>query len=438
MSFFAESDGEESIVKKRGKIIVIAILVLVVIAGIAAVSIAVWKKRTAGVPVTVEKVEKGKIISIVTANGKVEARTKVNISADVMGKILKIPVVEGQRVEQGQLLVEIDRAQVEAQVAQMRAALTSAKFDRQQAAIEFEREERLLKLNLVSQAEYDLARTTLDRATAAVRQCEANLDQSLNQLGKYTILSPMAGTITQLNSKVGENVIVGTMNNPGTVIMVISGLAEIVVKAEVDETDIASVALGQKVEIALDAFPDKKFQGTVTEIGNAAKTSGVGQQEVTNFEVTVLITDKIPGIKPGMNATVDVTTNTRESTLKVPIQAVVMRNPAEKSNDKKSPAQDIREPGEDAEARTAARKSPKDEEEVDGVFLVEAGTAKFVPVKTGISDQQTIEILDGLKEGQTIVTGSYKTLRSLKSGQKIKPQEREGPKGGKEQKNATA
>jgi len=412
--------------KKKKKIFLIiagaAVLVIFIV-------LAVVKNQEKLIPVTVESVDRGEIISIVTANGKIEAKTRVNISADVMGKIVNLPVVEGQNVSKGQLLVEIDKTQRMTDVAQMRASLAQANVGEEEARINFERQKKLFSRQLISQAEFDLARTNLDRAVAMVNQAKASLDRALDQLEKCTIKSPMAGTITALNSEVGENAIIGTMNNPGTVIMVISDLSEIEVKADVDETDIARLVLNQDVEIALDAFPDTTFKGTVTEIGNAAKTAGAFQDEVTNFEVTILITDTVPGIKPGMNATVDITTDVREDVIKIPIQSVVMRKPPEEKLEGKTENPD-NSSGAIAAENSSDESSKKDngkkgkEEDIDGVFVVNGKEVNFVPVKTGVSDQQYIEILSGLEEEQNIVTGSYKTLRSLKDGDKIKAKEK--------------
>lgn len=411
---------------KKKKIILISAGAFVLVVFII---LAIVRTQEKLIPVTVETVEKGEIISIVTANGKVEAKTKVNISADVMGRILNMPITEGQKVERGQLLVEIDKTQKITEVTQVQAMLASAKVDQEQASINFQRQLKLYERNLISQAEYDLARTNLERAKAVVKQYQANLDRALDQLEKCTIRAPMAGTITQLNSEVGENVILGTMNNPGTVIMVISDLSEIVVKAEVDETDIAQLVLDQEVEISLDAFPDTTSNGKVTEIGNAARTSILGtQDQVTNFEVTILFTDKVPGIKPGMNASVDITTNIRQDVIKIPIQAIVMRKPPEDTlNSKQKTSSGTTDPTAETgqkDKKTKGKKVGKEEEEVDGVFLVEDKVVKFVLVKTGISDQQYIEIKSGLAEEQKIVTGSYKTLRMLKNDDKVKASEK--------------
>ena len=356
-----------------------------------------------------------------------EAKTRVNVSADVMGRIVNLPVVEGDNVTKGQLLVEIDKTQKLTDVAQMRAALASAQVSEEEAQLNFDRQAQFYQQNYSSKAEYDLARATLDRAKAQVNQTQASLNRALDQLDKCTIRAPMNGTITTLNSEEGENVIIGTMNNLGTVIMVISDLSAIEVKADIDETDIARLDLKQQVEITLDAFPDTTFGGEVTEIGNAAKLTGSYQEQVTNFEVTILIKDKVEGIKPGMNATVDVTTDVRDEALKIPIQAVVMRKLSETLDKTDDDSEGAVASETDAENNPDSVKSgdEEEEEEIEGVFLVDEKEVKFMPVTTGISDQQNIEIVSGLEKDQTIVTGSYKTLRMLKHGDKVKPKEKD-------------
>jgi len=406
---------------KKKKIFLI--LGAVIVFGVFIV-LAIVKNQEKLIPVTVETVEKGKIISIVTASGKVEAKTKVNVSADVMGKIIKLPVVEGQNVEKSQLLVEIDKTQNLTDVAQMKAVLAQAKVGKEEAEINHTRQKKLLDRKLISQAEYDIARINLDRAKAYVNQSQASLDRASDYLDKCTIKAPMSGTITTLNSEEGENVIIGTMNNLGTVIMVISDLSEIEVKADVDETDIARLVLDQNVEISLDAFPDTTFKGIVTEIGNAAKITGGFTEQVTNFEVTILITDTVPGIKPGMNATVDITTNTRNDIIKIPIQSVVMRKPPKEETENPDSNSGAVASTTEIDSKAVSDTGKKEEEEIDGVFMVVDKEVKFVPVTTGISDQQHIEITSGLEPDQKIVTGTYKTLRTLKDGDKVKPEEK--------------
>ncbi len=411
--------------KKRNKIFLIIGAAVVLV---AFVILAVVQNQEKLIPVTVEEVEQGKIISLVTANGTVEAETKVNISADVMGRITNLPIVEGEYVKKGDLLLQLETTQARADLAQMDALLASARVSLEEAEINFNRQKKLFDRNLISEAEYDLARTQLDRANANIQQAEANRDRAADQLDKCTIKAPMAGTITTLNSEEGENVIIGTMNNLGTVIMVISDLSKIVVKVDVDETDIARLKLDQKVEIFLDAFPDTSFAGTVTEIGNAAKLTGTSSELVTNFEVTVLITEDIPNIKPGMNATVDITTDVRDNVIKIPIQAVVMRDADHAKENEKGNNSSEAVASENGDMKN--KDDDEEEEEIEGVFIVEDKEVKFVPVTTGIADQQNIEITNGLEIGAKVVTGSYKTLRSLKHGDKVKPNEKKFDKFG--------
>jgi HlyD family secretion protein len=226
----------------------------------------------------------------------------------------------------------------------------------------------------------------------------------------------MDGMVTALNAEVGEIVLTGTMNNPGTVIMIISDMSETQAEVEVDETDVASVKVGQDAKIEIDAFPDTLFKGKVTEIGQTARISGLGtQDQVTNFLVKVMLLDTIPALRPGMSATVDITTNFHPKVLSLPIQAVVM---------KEEKADTLKEKKEGALASTDSNKTKdekkKKEKEVQGVFVIQDGRAKFVKVKTGIADQQNIEILSGINEGDQVVTGSYKILRTLKDGDKVK------------------
>lgn len=405
--------------KKRTRVFLIIGGALVVV---VFVILAIVQNQEKLIPVTVEEVFQGEIISIVTANGTVEAEKNVNISSDIMGRIIELPIVEGQYVNKGDLLVQIETTQSQADVSQMQALLASTKVSEEETKISFEREKKLFEKGHCSEADYDLARLEYDLAKTEIQQAEANLERALDELDKCTIRAPMAGTITTLNSEEGEIVIVGTMNNQGTVIMVISDLSKIVVKVDVDETDIAHLKLDQDVEIALDAFPDTTFKGMVTEIGNSAIVTGSSSEQVTNFEVTVLITDTVPGIKPGMNATVDITTDTRDDVIKIPIQAVVMRNPNEGKDEK---------PGDDPSGETASEESKNkdkndknEDEEIEGVFVINDKEAHFVPVETGIADQQYIEITSGLEVGAKVITGSYKTLRSLKDGDKVKATEK--------------
>ena len=392
-----------------GGVIILAILVVV----------ALNSNNTKKTTVTVEKAGRGKIISIVTATGKVKAQADVQISADVMGRIEEMPVKEGDTVKTGQLLLKLDSRSREMAVAQAKGSLISAKSSMETAKINLDRVQQLFSKGMTPQSELDVAKNNFDQASAQVQISQATQDQAQDQLDKCTIRAPMYGVITQLNSEVGENVVIGTMNSAGTVIMVISDLSAIEIEADVDETDIASVKVDQDVKISLDAFPDTSFHGRVIEVGNSAKAADLysTSSSVTNFVVKILIEDLVQNIKPGMTASVDITTASRDDVIKIPSSAVVMRPEGTENKDisvKKNKKKEV--------SSEEVALPDKDIKEIDGVFLVRENKARFVPVGTGIRDQQFVEITSGVAEGDSIITGPYKTLRSLEPGQELKPE----------------
>ena len=398
--------------KKRNKIIiVISVIALIFIF----VLINLFRSGEKTYKVEVDKVKKGDIISIVTGSGKVQAITDVKISATVPGVIISLPVKDGDIVKKGQLLVQIDPSEYKSTVAQAEAQVNSARASLEQAKLVYERQKKLYEKNLTSQEQFDQIMTQHDVAKAQYEQSQANLNQAKDLLAKTTITSPMDGKITELMKKEGE-MVTGATYNP-TEIMTISDLTAFEVEVEIDETDIAEVKLGQEAKIKIDAFPDTSFKGEVSEIGNTAKITGYGtQDQVVNFLVKVLLKDEVKGIKPWMSASVDITTASQKEVLNIPIAAVVMRE------EKKDTLNTNTKKGE-AEASTSTEEESKDKKkkkEVEGIFLVEKDRAKFVSVKTGIADQQNIEIVSGLKENDQIITGSYKILRTLKDGDKIK------------------
>lgn len=404
---------------------------LIIGAGVIVLGVAVFfALRSTSVkktPVTVEKAGRGEVTSIVTATGKVKAQADVQISADIMGRIENLPVKEGDTVKTGRLLVQIDSRSREMAVAQARGALLSAQSALATAKVALDREQQLFDKNLSPQSGLDIAQNNFDQAKAQVQINQANLDQTQDQLEKCTIKAPMSGVVTKLNSEAGENVVIGTMNSAGTVIMVISDLSAIEIEAEVDETDIASVAINQDVKISLDAFPDTTFKGKVVEVGNSAKSANAyttTADQVTNFLVKVLIVDTIPNIKPGMTASVDITTAYRPDAVKVPSGAVVMRPEGTDKEEflpkgKKAAVKNVAYADDNSSEAIAARKKIKD---VDGVFIVKGGKAQFVPVKTGIRDQQFVEITEGLAQSDSIITGPYRTLKIIKNGEFINPE----------------
>jgi HlyD family secretion protein len=408
--------------KKKKKIIII-LGVIAVVAIIVVVNILKSGEKT--YQVQAEKVQKSDLTSVVTANGKIVPRTDVQISAYVPAKIMKLPVEEGDKVKTGQLLVQLDATEYKAAVNQAKAQLASAKASLEQAQLVYNRQKELFEKKLSSEEQYDMAKTELDLAKARHQQAEANLDQAQYTLSKTTITSPMEGIVTSLNTEVGEIVMIGTMNNPGTVIMAVSDMSEIEAEVEVDETDIAEVEIGQEAEIEIDAYPDTTFRGKVTEIGHTARISGLGSQDqVTNFLVKVMLLDEVPSIRPGMSASVDITTNHRADVLNVPIQAVVMREEEEDTLTTKEKKEGGAMASVDSVSKKINKKNKKEKKEIEGVFVVKEGRAKFVKVSTGIADQQNIELVSGINEDDMVVTGSYKILRTLKDGDKVKVTEK--------------
>jgi HlyD family secretion protein len=399
--------------KKRSKIImgviVIAVIVIVVLLNLGRSGEKVYK-------VEVDKVKKGDIASVVTGSGKVQAKKDVKISATVPGVIISLPIKDGDWVKKGQLLVQIDPSEYKSAVAQATAQLNSARANLEQAELIFERQKKLYEKNLTSKEQYDATLTQYNVAKAQYDQSSASLRQSNDLLIKTTITAPMEGKITELMKKEGE-MVTGATYNP-TEIMTISDISKFEVEVEVDETDIAEAKLGQEAKIKIDAFPDTVFEGEVSEIGNTAKITGYStQDQVVNFLVKVLLLDEVQGIKPGMSASVDITTASHKDVLQIPIAAVVMREEKKdtlntKSKEGKATAL--------ASSSEEEKNNKKKKKELDGVFLVEKSKAKFIPIKSGISDQQNIEVVTGLKENDQIITGSYKILRTLKDGDKIK------------------
>lgn len=385
------------------------------------------------------------VSSRVRAPGKIEAKTRVQVSADIMGRIVRLLVKEGDRVRKGQLMLELDDKQYRSAHAQARASYSSAqsRLHEAQSSLRinesnFARQRSLFDQNLLSQAEWEQAQSANESAKAAAStateeatRSRAALDAAEDNLSKCRFLAPFDGVVSALNVEQGENVIMGTMNNAGTQILTVSDLSRMLVRADVDETDVVDLRIGQKVRISVDAIPDTTFAGTVTEIGNTAKRSLTSTVEgQTDFEVKVVFDDNVPQIRPGMTADVNIESGTRAKTLAVPIQAVVVRTQRELDRAAKKPgARAKRGPivAVSAEDDTAGRR----DKEITGLFVVKDGVSKFVPVRTGIASETMIEIFGDVKEGDNVVSGPYKALRDLKPGGKVK---RESAGGGKEKK----
>jgi HlyD family secretion protein len=427
------------VASKRTRIILIAGGV-VVLAAIVAVN--VTRESRNRVNVQTQKVGKADLTSVVSASGEVKPKRFVNIGANVSGRIVELAVVEGQPVKKGQVLAKVEAEQYEAGARQSEAAVGSAQADihRAQADLEvsrldFERTKQMLKERLVSQQVFDQAEATfkmkeasVEAARRRVSQLQAALDSNRDNLRKTTVYSPMDGVITNLPKEEGEVVIGAQSFNP-TVMMTVADLSVMEVEVLVDETDIRNVTLGQEAEVRVDALEGVKIKGEVTEIGSSAiprgssgqagQPTGTTANQAKDFKVVVTLKEPPATLRPGLNATADITTATRKQALAVPIQAVVVR---EVNDQGKVVDPGVVQAAGDAPSPAASPKTKGKEQ--DGVFVVSAGEVTFRPVKTGVLGESEIEVLDGLKEGEEIVTGSYKTLRTLKDKAKIKAEAR--------------
>ena len=434
----------------RNKKILIAAAVVVVLGAIAFANFKF--KRVAGVEVVTEAIQKRDLESIVSASGKIQPKTLVNISADTMGKVTSLAVNEGDRVTKGQFLLEIDpralRTRVESaeaglqasasQLQQMRLAIEATKVALKAAQDNYNRQLQLSKAGLTPREVLERAENDLKSQQSNLRAQEQNLrTQELRitqerstlsgqryDLSRVRLESPINGIVTRRNIEEGETAVTGTMNNPGTVLLVVADMSVIEAEVEVDETDIPAVNLGQTAKVTIDAIPGKTFTAKVTEIGNSP-IQGAGQAaatQATNFKVVLTLDGEIPDVRPGFTCTAEITTATRKNTPAVPIQATVVR---EVIVDQKG--QIVRQPETPGQARRPVIGTPAVElkdgqtrKELDGVFMVRDGKVYFEPVTTGIAGDKYFEVLSGLKEGDVVVTGPFSSVRELRDGAAVK------------------
>lgn len=401
----------------KKKIIIGSIIILIIVVSFIAISNK--KKGSDSLEVQTAKVERQKIVETVTATGRIQPKTQVKISADVAAKITHLPVKEGEWVEAGKLLVQLDRerfqASVESAEANLKAAESNATLAREnmyKAEKDYNRTKELFERSLESQANLDQTYAA-DKAEKArynsslqqVEQARAILKQARDDLSKTTIYAPMAGTISKLNKEVGE-IALGSQFQED-VIMIVSNLAGMEALVNVDENDIVAVAIGDSSKIEVDALPDQVFLGTVSEIASSATITGSGTtDQKTEFEVKISIIDPGQKLRPGMTASADVITETREQALAVPIQCVTVRTPDQLKRKSASP----KEKGAIADTTAAPEYTPDKDGYVSVVFVLNDGKTDANQVKTGIQSDTHIEILEGLAEGDEIVTGSYRAI----------------------------
>ena len=413
------TNGKKS---RKKKIIIFSILGVVLI--VLALVVFMGSKKEPVVSVQIEKVAARTITQVVTATGKIQPEVMVKISPEVSGEIVELPVKEGDRVKKGDLLMKIKPDVYVAQRNQWAAGLLQAKAGLSRTEPEYRRMESLYKKGLASESEYDQARAAYEQSKAQYEQSKASLEQSEENLRKTTVLSPMDGTVSQLNSEKGERVL-GTQQFQGTDVMTIADLSRMEARVDVSETDVILVSVGDTARISIDAFPDKKVNAVVYEIANTATSKGLGtQEEVTNFQVKMRIVDKGLVLRPGMSMTGDIETETKQNVLTVPIQCVTTRAPKMEMKEGQGEPQGTPAPSNGvASAKTKQENKPK-----EIVFAVENGVAKAVPVKRGISSDQYVEISDGVKEGMEVVAGSYKAInRELEDGAKVRVEDAKKP-----------
>jgi HlyD family secretion protein len=426
----------------KTKKIIGAVVGIAVIA--AVVGFSVNRENRKKTTVQTGKVERKDLVQIVTASGEVRPRRYVNVGANVSGRLVEINVLEGDRVKKGQVLAKVESERYEAGLRQSEAGVAAARADLQRAEADvaasklaYDRTKRMRDDKLISDSAYDQAEAEWKMKTAQVEsarrrvaQLQAALDSTRDDLIKTTVISPMDGVVTNLPKEAGEMVI-GAMSFSPTVIMTVADLSVMECEVMVDETDFRNLKLGQEAKIKVDALEGLELRGEVTEIGASALVRGSGSQTATqtalgantgnqpkDFKVTITIKDPPPNLRPGLNATADITTEKRDQVLAVPVQAVVVRevNREGKVVDPDAMASG----GAEREGNTVAQANRVKGEEKDGVFLVQGDKAVFKTVKTGIMGETDIEITEGITEGQEIVTGSYRTLRNLKDEARIK------------------
>jgi HlyD family secretion protein len=367
------------------------------------------------------------IRSAVTGPGTVTPEKQVKISSGVMGRVVRVAVKEGQAVAEGDLLVQIEPTQFEARVregegalegARSRVVLQESRLEKLQ--LDLKRQTELGDRALVSDKEIEGVKTDvrvtqaeLEAARHAVREGEARLASVRDDLEKATIRAPTSGVVSSLDVEEGEIAIMGTMNYAGTVLLTLSDLSQMEVDAEIDETDVLDVALGQEAVVHVDAMEDSTLRGTVVEISSSAEKKRAGSvEESTVFRVRVRIENGRDTLKPGMTADVEIQTAEKADVLSIPIQAVVRRPPSGEPKEKN----DLEK--EDTPARRPSR--AKDGEDVDGVFVMEGKKVEFRAIETGISDETDIEVVSGLSKGDQVVTGPYRALAQLKNGKRVR------------------
>jgi len=464
-------------VKTKWKVIITLAAVLVAVIGVYAST--VYSKRGV-VTVQTGQVTRGDLAAIVTSSGEIKPKNYINIGANAFGNITQILVKEGDHVRKGQLLARVENTQPAADVAAqeanvssmeadstaseaglkaadenirtMQAGLEHDKADLDRMKADYDRAQELFNEKLLARQDFELKKFTYEAQKALISQSEARIVQARAQreqnaaqlasaqrhitqaragltrasdvLRKFDTFAPLDGMVTNLPMRVGESVVTGIQNSEGSTIMTIADMSIITAEVKVDETDIVSVHLGQTADITIDAIPNKTFKGHVSEIGDtailrstglAASQSAISSQEAKDFKVVIAMDNPPTEVRPGLSCTAKITTATRSNAVTIPIQALTIRQRGDLEQPK---------PGSTSSAQAATKPDPAAEkarkEEIQGVFVVNAGKAEFRKVETGITGATDIEVLNGLKQGDQIVTGSYQVIRTIKNGAQVK------------------
>ncbi len=429
------------------------------------VAITIYQSRKNLVTVQTGKVQRESLTSVVSASGEIKPKTYVNIGANAFGKIIKLHVKEGDHVKKGQLLAQLENVQSSADVNATRASvqaaetdaiaadaalktsladLNRAKSDAAHAKLDWDRAQGLYNAALIAKQDYDMKKAAWEQADAGLAQAEARVAQARAQkdssdkhitqnqanltrvsdvLQKTTYEAPFDGVITNLPVREGETVVIGIQNSPGSTLMTLADMSIITSEVKVDETDIVNVRVGQSAEVTIDAIPHKIFHGIVSEIGDNAivRSTGVATSQATStseeakdFKVVVTLSDPPADLRPGLSSTAKIMTATRDNVLSIPLQALTVRTQGDLVPKDKNSTKGVQA------AASAPAEASNLKEEVLGVFVIRNKKAEFVSVDTGISGTTDIEITKGLREGDEVITGSYKVLRTLKPGTSVK------------------
>src|SRR5712671_5259467 len=401
-------------------------------------------KGDKGIEVRFEQVARRDLVAAVTASGKIQPKKKVDISADITGRITRIAVREGDFVQKGQFLLQIDPTIYQANLQRAQAAMSQAEAGAVQAratrdqstrALTRTKELREQNPNLISQEQLEQAETASDIAEAnltasqhLVEQSRAGLQEARDQLAKTHLVAPMAGRITRLAVEEGEVAVPGTFSRETGLLLTISDLSVIQTKVQVDETDVVRLHLGDSVEVTIDAFPDTTFVGRVTKVSNSAiltaasSIGGAQSDRAVDYEVEITLSNPPVEVRPDLSATARIVTDTRKQSLAIPIIALTVRENTPVSTEQR-PARGT------AQAATPAdtsRKGGANKKETEGVFLIHNGVATFHPVKVGIAGEEHFEVVEGVHPGDTIVAGPYQAIRDLKEGARVRPSRESG------------